>query len=369
MATTLNRGGAEKHLLDLAKAQRADGHAVHIAHLRQGFNYWENEVRKAGGEVTDLGLTSYLDFLPLLRLVQIIRGWRPDLIHAHLQPAEVYSRLALMFTGGRLPFFITKHNDERFFPGPGARGLGRWVARRARLVIAISEAVRQNTCLVDLGLPPSQVVTIPYGISPEPFLSVTTRSRLALRASLGLGEEDLAIGSIARFVPQKALHVLIEGFGIFRRQKGGGGTPRLVLIGRGPLEKSLRDQVAGLGLERDVVFGGFREDIPQVMGSLDIFALSSEYEGFGLVLLEAMAAGLPVVASKVSSIPEIVMEGKTGLLFPRGNPRGLADCLSQLRAPEIRKKMGEAGRQRVLAEFRLDRVWQQTRRAYGDVPL
>lgn len=366
VATTFNRGGAEQHIVDLAQTQLREGHRVTIAFLRRGYDYWAGHMRAAGAHVVDLGLERYPEPAPLCRLAGIIWKERPDIIHAHLQPAELYTRLSLLFPWiPRVPMLISKHNDEPFFPGRGSRQLGRWVARRAHRVIAISEAVRQNTCLKDLGLPPEKVVTIRYGIDPAPYQAVTQEEITRWRAGFGIGPGQLLIGTVARFVPQKALHVLLDGYAAFRKLTPELHDVRLMLVGRGPLEDELRGQARRLGIEREIIFAGFREDIVTAMRSMDVFALTSNYEGFGLVLVEAMAAGAPVVASRVSSIPEIVVDGQTGFVFPAGDSRALGMKLAALRDPAIRRQMGEAGLLRIRNQFRLEDVWRRMRPLYG----
>ncbi|PKL49707.1 MAG: hypothetical protein CVV42_05060 [Candidatus Riflebacteria bacterium HGW-Riflebacteria-2] len=366
VATTLDRGGAEKHIIDLAQAQLKDGHRVVIAFLRRKNDYWAEFMQSVGAEVIDLGLEKYPEISPLMRLVKTIWSARPDIIHSHLQPAELYARFALMLPGiPKIPFVITKHNDEPFYPGPEASLLGKWVARRSSCVIAISEAVRQNTCIKDLGLPPGKVKTIHYGIDPVPYQTISPEETLRWRAEFGITPGQMLIGTAARLVPQKALHVLVAGFATFLRATAGNVDARLVLIGRGPLESDLKMQVSNAGLEREVIFAGFREDIPLAMKSMDVFALTSNYEGFGQVLVEAMSAGVPVVASRVSSIPEIVVDGETGYVFEAGDVEALSRKFEALRLPDIRKKMGAAGLMRIQKEFRPETVWQKLKPIYG----
>ena len=130
--TGIDRGGAENHLLDLVRHQRASGMEVVVAYLR-GKGYWAATFRELGADVHDLGLKFYGDLRPLAKLRRIIKGAEFDLIHAHLPPAELYSRLALLGLG--VPLIISKHNEERFYDGPAQKVVGRWVGKRARCVI------------------------------------------------------------------------------------------------------------------------------------------------------------------------------------------------------------------------------------------
>ena len=170
--TGIDRGGAENHLFDLVRHQRASGMAVTVAYLR-GNGYWAAPLRALGVEVHALGLRCYGDPRPLIRLRRVISGAELDLVHAHLPPAELYCRFALLgISVERLPMIVTKHIDEPFCKLPGHLQIGRWVARRAARVIAISKAVRTYLTDFYLRLPPEQVVTIYYSLDAAPYLAV-----------------------------------------------------------------------------------------------------------------------------------------------------------------------------------------------------
>jgi len=360
--TTINRGGAESHLVELATGQAARGHAVAIAYLK-GDGYWTERLRQAGIHVARLRLSRYGDLRPLLRLRRLLREWRPDLVHAHLPPAELYARLALLGSGRRPPLVISKHNDEPFYYWPALEGLGRWVARRARRMIVISDAVRAY--MRDrLGISDALMRTVHYGIDPRPYDAVDPQASERLRAAWGAEPGDLVIGTVARLVPQKALHVLLTAFARFAATAQ--CRSRLVLVGNGPLLGELQALAHQLGIGDAVVWAGFRDDIPTVMAAFDVFALTSIYEGFGLVLLEAMAAGRPVVATAVSAIPEVVADGETGLLCAVGDANAIAAAFRRLEDAALRGRLGEAGRARAREVFALDRMTDATLAIYRD---
>jgi glycosyltransferase involved in cell wall biosynthesis len=358
--TAIGRGGAENHLLALIRNQVVRGDQVAVAFLKPP-EYWAGELERLGVRVLHLGLERYGQIGPSIRLRHFIRDFRPDIVHAHLPPAELYIRLALLGEG-EVPFVITKHNDEPFCGCVGERLLGRWVAARASKVIAISEAVRTYMTGPALGLSPEKVEVIPYGIDPEPFETVPDTVRMSVRSALGFSEEDFVVGFIGRLVPQKDLPSLIRGVQLFCRTHLSG---RLLIVGTGEEEKRLRKIVQMSGMEDRVVWAGFREDIPEILSAMDVLALCSRYEGFGLVLLEAMAARKPVLASRVSAIPEVVEHGKTGLLVPMGDPEAVSKALTLLTDPKVRKLYGETGAARVRERFSLSVMCQRTRVVYG----
>lgn len=360
--TTINRGGAENHLVELVRTQAQQGLVVVVAYLK-GDGYWATTLREFGVRVEPLGLTRYGDLSPILKLRVLIRSVAPDIVHAHMPPAELYTRLALLLLYPAPVMVISKHNDEPFFRGPGQRAMGGWVARRAARMIAISDAVNAYA-RNHLNMPADRVTTVHYGIDPRPFEQISDSQRQDVRTEWGIPPGAWVIGTVARLVPQKALHVLLNAYAQYRVQAR--QASRLVLVGRGPLEAELKALSSRLGLDNEIVWAGFREDIPVVMKAFDAFVLTSSYEGFGLVLLEAMAAARPVVASRVSAIPEIVQDGMTGLLCESGDHVGFGHALLRLEEAEARVLLGNAGHDRALTHFTLERMAEATLSVYTE---
>lgn len=358
--TTINRGGAENHLIALAREQRFKGCDVSVVYLK-GNGYWSEAYRELGIDIISLNLSSYAEIYSLLRLRRIIHDIKPDIVHAHMPPAELFVRLAMVGIGSSFAFLITKHNDEPFYGGPGWRLLARWVALRASYVIAISNAVNlyvQNT----LGLKHDRIVTIHYGIDPSLFCNVSFEQVSGLRRVWSDNNDTLLIGTVARLVPQKALHILIQGYSEYRNSAK--RPSRLVIIGTGLLKEDLKALADNLGIGGEIVWVDFRDDIQVVMRALDLFALTSIYEGFGLVLIEAMAASRPVIASGVSAIPEVVLDKETGILVPPLDISMLAKAILFFESDERRDKYGAAGYERVVSNFSLDQMIMQTMGVY-----
>ncbi len=364
--TTISRGGAENHVADLIAHQRRSGMEVSVAYLRRE-GYWTEAYQAMGVRVHALRMLQYGDPLALMRLRRAIRTERPEIIHAHMQPAELYTRLALLISGDAAgTFVITKHVDRPFYHGPFNRPVGRWVARRATRVIAISGSLRRYLVEGGLRLPAGQVTQVNYSLDPRPFLNVDGSTVARLRKEWGAGPDTTLFGVAARFVSQKSLDTLIDGFAILCRSHPAVDA-RLVMVGCGPLETPLREQATRLGISDRITWPGFRHDIPVVMSALDVFCLSSVNEGFGLVLLEAMAAGRPVVGTRVSSLPEIVVDGETGFLVPPRQAEAFANAMARLLDPKLRDQMGRAGRERVAREFVPQRMFEATDRVYAEV--
>jgi glycosyltransferase involved in cell wall biosynthesis len=362
--TSLNRGGAENHLADLARAQVRRGAQVAVAYLK-GDGAWGPELSVAGVAVHSLGLSRYGAPGPVLRLRRLIGAFDPALVHAHMPPAELYSSAALL--GRSTPFVISKHNDERFAPVAGHRRLARWTAARAGRILCISEAVARYMAGGSPGpsLPADKLAVVHYGLDPAAY-AAATGSGAAVRASLGIPPGALVIGSIARLAPQKGLDTLLAAFAALRTEIA--QPARLLLVGQGPLEAELRAQAIGLGIAEATVFAGFRRDIPAVLDAFDIFALTSRWEGFGLVLLEAMAASLPIVATRVSAIPEVVGEGAdaAGLLVPPDDAAAAAAALRGYADMAARRRAGKAGYARLCRRFSLERMVDLTEAVYRE---
>jgi len=348
--TAVARGGAENHLFDLVQGQVDAGWNVAVAFLKSdGDRYWQQPFEKLGVKTKDLCLSRYGQVSPMFRLRRFIDHESPSLVHAHLPPAELYTRVALM---GRpdVPLVISKHNDKAFMSLPFATVVERWCASRASRVIAISGAVsryfaeRWSKPLSD------RLVTIHYGLDPAPYGPQSEEAAGRLREEWGVAPDDFLVGTVARLTAQKALDVMLRGFaGAVAREPA--SFAKLVIVGRGELERKLKTLCSELGLSDRVLFAGFRTDIPAVMRSFDLFALTSDFEGFGLVLLEAQAAERPVLATAVSAIPEVVSDGVTGVLVPRQDHQAFADALLRFCDPKMRQKFGSAGAQRVRDSF------------------
>ena len=230
-------------------------------------------------------------------------------------------------------------------------------------MIAISDAVNAYA-RNHLNMAVDRVTTVHYGIDPRPYEQISDSQRQDVRTEWGIPPGAWVIGTVARLVPQKALHVLLHAYAQYLVQAR--QASRLVLVGRGPLEAELKTLSSQLGLDNEIIWAGFREDIPVVMKAFDAFVLTSSYEGFGLVLLEAMAAARPVVASRVSAIPEIVQDGMTGLLCESGDHEGFGHALLHLEEAELRVRFGNAGHERAFTHFTLERMAEATLAVYKE---
>jgi glycosyltransferase involved in cell wall biosynthesis len=287
-------------------------------------------------------------------VVRAVRAERPDLVHTHLVHADVYGGIAARVLG--IPVISTRHNDDRYLLGP-FRYIDRAFARPARKLITISDAVRRF--LERAGHDPAKLVTIRYGLDELPAApSDPTPAEAGIPA-----EAPLAV-AVGRLIEQKDHATLLRGFALVRAELP---QARLAILGSGPLEAETQRLAAELGLEDAVTLPG-RTDIRDWLARADVFVHTSRWEGFGIVLLEAMLAGLPVVATRVSAVPEVVAEGETGLLVEPGDHDKLAQHLRSLLTDRERAAaLGEAGRRRAHTEFSVARMTERTQAVYEDV--
>jgi glycosyltransferase involved in cell wall biosynthesis len=336
-------GGSERHLLTLLPALAELGVEPVLVGLDDPAG--EPEPFYEALRVPAVRLSNPRDLDPLLlgRLVRELRSLKPDIVHTHLVHADVYGGVAARLAGARL--VSTKHNDDPFRVGPFRyveRGLGRLSDR----VVTITDSLRRFN-VERVGLPAAKVTTIPYGLDEVP-------------ASWGANPPDVVpadaqvLLAVARLVPQKGLDVAVQAFARVREHHP---NAALVVLGEGPE----RERLAADGVH----LLGRVPDVSAWLRRAEVLVHPARWEGFGLALLEAMLAGLPVVATRVSSIPEIVVDGETGLLVPPDDADALADALLQvLDDPD---GYGAAGLARARAEFSVGTMAERTLELYRSV--
>jgi len=356
LITTLGVGGAEKHLLMLSSGQVQRGHVVQVAYLK-GAGELTTAFESKGVAVTALPG-------PALRLRGQLAGlasdFRPDVLHTHLLKADALGALASI--GGRTGAVISsKHNDERAllsWPISIAHGL---LARRAVRTIALSEHVAQFVARHGR-VHPTRIRRVYYGVDPAALQP--RRDRGTVRRELGLPQDAPLLVCVGRLAPQKDHPTLLAALAQLPPDV------MLLVVGGDPFgdgEARLQELARRLGLTERARFLGIRHDVPDLLGASDLFVLPSLWEGLGLVFLEAMAVELPVVASNVSAIPEVIEDGATGWLVPPADPVRLARTIAAALAdPQERAARGRRGRQWLDQRFGLPRMIDETLAVYGE---
>lgn len=297
-----------------------------------------------------------------LRLWGLFRSSRVDLIHFNL-PHPFACRQAIVTAWmSAVPALMSTNHLPTISPrGYTWRGRALLdVVNRLLDVTIVESDSNRKIALKNYQLPPTKVRTICYGIDTASFRPDVEWA--PVRAELQAADDTLLVGTVGRLSPQKAQHLFIEAAGMVSARFP---KARFVIEGVGPLQQQLTSQIREKGLEGRVVLIGSRNDIPKLIAALDVFVLTSAFEGLPLTLLEAMASAKPVVAPSINGIPDAVEDGVTGLLVPAHDPAATARAIIQLlQHPEVRRKMGEAGRRRVEKDFTLEQMVAQTEQVY-----
>jgi glycosyltransferase involved in cell wall biosynthesis len=365
ISTGLSYGGAEAQLVHLATHLRSRGHDLWVVSLTplQGF---ASELKEAGIPVLSLDIRrKQPDPRPLLRLARVIRRWRPHVVHSHMVHANIFTRIVRLLAP--VPVLVcTAHNIEEA-SRQGSGRLGELAYRITDFLCDITTQVSRAGVerYVRIGVVPRHKIRyIPNGVDtfrfkPDPDIRAHVRTMLGVKDAFMW----LAVG---RFQPQKDYPNLLQAFAQLVSQER---EALLVIAGDGPLRPLMETLALDLGLKEQVKFLGLRRDVPDLMKAADAYVMSSAWEGMPMVLLEAAATGLPIVATNVGGNSEVVMDGQTGFLVPPKDPRALAEAMLRLmRLPyEIRQKMGQAGRARVEAQYALERVVDQWEALYYEL--
>lgn len=298
-------------------------------------------LRDAGVEVVFLERRGRFDLRPFGRLLRLLRERPVDVVHAHKFGSNVWA--ALLGHAAGVPAVIA-HEHTWSFEGQPIRRLAdrHLVARFSDAVIAVSEADRRRM-VAEIGMPEHRVVLIHNGIDPPP-----RGDGERVRRELGLAPDAPVLLQTATLRPQKAVEVMIAATGVLRRTHPG---VRLLVAGQGEVAR-LQEMASAQGLADAVRILGPRVDIADLLAAANVGVLSSDFEGMPLAVLEYMAAGLPVVATAVGGVPEIVREGETGFLVGPRDPAALAERVGRLLDdPALARDMGERGLRRQREAF------------------
>jgi glycosyltransferase involved in cell wall biosynthesis len=228
-------------------------------------------------------------------------------------------------------------------------------------VITISHAIRK--VLILQGVDPEKITCVHSALDAEPYSKPCDPA--FFQEAFGDDGNGPRVGMAAQFIPRKGYDVLLEAIPAILRHHP---KARFFLFGKGPLHEEISGKIRSAGLGDSVSLQGFREDLPRVLPCMDLLVHPASMEGLGVVLLEAAASGLPVVASAVGGIPEAVVHGETGLLVPAGNPGALASAVTGLLAdPDRAKEFGDRARDRVRSHFSVDRMVEGNLKVYREL--
>ena len=346
LSWSLMTGGLERVVLDLTRMGAGFGLRMAVATLEQGGPLAER-ARALGASFHMLGKRPGLEASVIARLANLLRRERVDVIHAHNQGAAFYGGLAGLICGR--PLVVTRHGVS-FGKDRSHVWLSRLATMLAHDVVCVGRDVCQAARRIDWA-PAGKLRLIYNGVDTSIFRP-RPNERQALRRELGAGPEEKLVISVGRMAPEKDYPTLLKAVAALAGQAPG---CRLVMVGPGPELPLLEDLARKLDMNQRVVWLGERADIPELLAAADVFALSSRSEGVSIAILEAMASGLPVVATAVGGNAELVEQGTTGILSPPANPGALAQALlALLNDPARAEHMGQAGRARAQRNFSLE---------------
>jgi glycosyltransferase involved in cell wall biosynthesis len=357
--TALPYGGAETQMVYLATGLKARGWEVRVVSLLPPSAY-ARELKATGIQVDSLALRRrVLDPRAPFRLAKIFRRERPHVVHSHMVHANLLARLARPLA--KVPVLVcTAHNINE---GGRYRELAyRITDFLCNLTTQVSPEGLERYVRIG-AVPENKIRYIPNGVDTQ-RLRPNPEARRRLREEQGLGT-DFAWLAVGRFDPQKDYFNMLRAFASVIREKP---EAQLLIVGDGPLRLAAEELAQNIGLKDKVRFLGTYRDVPGLMNAADSYVMSSAWEGMPMVLLEAGATGLPIVATDVGGNREVVRNGETGFLVTANDPAALADAMVHLMdlSKRERQRMGKAGRQYIEANYSINRILDIWEALYRD---
>lgn len=355
------QGGMKKHLVTLFEGLEKEGFALYLAAPASSdlTVVLRPFTRKTFMIQFDENNNPLQNWRAICSLAQIIRNEKIDLVHTHGVRAGMIGQTAALLARCR-KVLATIHNMHNTTL-PFANVLR--ILQSSLMRLAVSHTITVSETLKyelerHMWIPQEKTTVIYNGIDSDLFLSSAGISR----AAVGIPEDVPVIGTVARLEPAKGIKYLLEAAYLIDKEYG---PVYFLIVGDGPDRESLQQQARMLGIEEKVIFYGFSSDIPSLLPVFDIAAISSLREGMSIFCLEALAAGLPVVASAVGGLTEIISPEKTGFLVPPGDPQALAETLLLLlHNREMAVSLGSKGKEMVVQYFTCSRMIEKTKEIY-----
>ena len=361
----LGPGGSQRYVAEMARFAPSFGVTPHVCSFRGG-DVFEAGLLQIGVPVliTPFSKLYGPDGLSaLMKVVRYIRNHRIDIVHTFQTNPNILGTIAGKICGTKV---ITSRRDMGDF---GMRGSGRLASFETKVINRLANRIMANSqaaldaAVVLEDIPRDKMVLAYNGMDGERFSP--PKDRTPLRKALGIEGDRCVFGIVAGHRKVKAVEVALSAFRLVRDVLP---DALFLQVGDGPERGYLEAEVRRLGLGDSVRFMGVRPDVERLLPVFDIFLLSSKTESFSNAILEAMAAGLPVIATRVGGNPECVKEGVTGLLVPSGNPEEMAKAMLTLaRDPVLRRQMGRLGRERILETFSYQKSRDKLRMIYEDL--
>lgn len=363
---SLDTGGLERIVIDLIRQAASRGQTVSVLCLERPGTLAAQAVA-LGARLICVGKPP--GFHPTVRpaITEALRALRPDVLHTHQVGALFYAGPPARALGVPVTLHTEHINNIRkadagYFRRQRMSWLWWWAARAAARFVCVSADIAAEMAARRI-VPKHKLAVTLNGINTEPFEAPLDRAEM--RGSLGIPADAPVIGTVGRLNEVKRQDLLLRAFATVRASVP---DARLLLVGDGPMRGELEALAAQLGVAACVHFAGYQSRPEQYLRVMDVFALTSRLEGLPLAILEAWAAGLPVVASAVGGVPDLLTDGRDGLLFPSGDEAALTGSLFRLLGdPEAAQALGAAGREVVLARYDLRRMAADYDRHYREL--
>ncbi len=375
LISSIDKGGAETHLYTLVKKQKLSGDEVIVIYLK-GNSYWKKYYKKIGVKTFKINFDSNLNLLKFLiaifKINSIIKIYNPYIVHSHLTVMELIGALIKKFLNKKFCFIITKHLDSYFLEASFGKKkffkgilFEKFILTNAEKIICISNQVKKYFYKI-INKKITKFKVIYYGFSFERYIFSKDHRKIILKFKKKhkIKKNDFIICNIARHVKQKSLGLLIKSFNIYNKENT---NSKLILIGNGPENKKLKNLAKDLKIYEKIIWIDSYENIKDIISLSNLFILSSKYEGLGLVLLEAMASKKPILATKISAIPEVVKHNYSGILVDHGHPRKISKKIKLFENKKLSMRYGNNGFKILNTKFNVNRMYIETNRAYIEV--
>ncbi|MDP2923095.1 MAG: glycosyltransferase [Candidatus Omnitrophota bacterium] len=348
-------GGAERVVINLAKGlDRRKFNPIVCCLTTRG--ELAEELENNGIRVIVLGKKGKFDISVIRKLAAVIRENDIDIINTHLWGANFWGRIAAKKAGVKV-IIATEHNEDVWKSGLFLM-LDRWLVRSTDKIIAVSNKVKEF--YVGKGIPEEKIEVIYNGVESKSLAGYESLAG-SIREEFGIKKDEIVLAIIGRLVPQKGHRYLFEAVSALDGQY----KVKVIVVGDGPLLRSLRSQVARLKLQEKVIFTGLRKDVKEILGITDILVMPSLREGLPMVALEAMAAGVPIIAAKVGGIPEIITDCQNGLLVDSENSKEISQAIRRLvQDRALLQKLGKNARHTFENGFTNEIMLEKTEQLY-----
>lgn len=371
IAKSQHIAGAENYLFELLPRLVQRGYEVHLMNLydlttgekSQSYETELERLQNAGVRIHRDSVRHKLDVASVPRIRKVVETVQPTVVHTHMPYADLFGAMAARWAGFG-PIISSRHHDYSFSWKEKTRFLSWYMVANRFLdgILPVSERVA-SLAVNHEGWDEANIQVIHHGCEEE--LVDHDESRAMLTEKFGIPSNSFVVGTVARLIHWKGHRYAVEAL---RQLLINEHRVHWLFIGDGPEREKLQNQAQKAEVSNNLHFLGHRNDVPQLLSGVDLMVHPTTGEAFGIVLIEAMAQGTPILASNTGAIPEIVVDGETGVLVPSRNANALAHEIELLKGdPQTRSDLGQLARKRYLTHFTPESMVDETIRAYQRV--